>query len=246
MVTIGRMVGDVTTAGVPIEGLSADQHLFLARLGQHEGSVGNQKLRTALKWGERRYYGVQVELVQLGLIDRGRGRGGSVRLADGAAVPTVEVLSEAKLYVPVANAVSRWVERRFGPRTFAWTQAEVVGAKGGTRVGGTWRRTDVAVASIRAFEFSPDIAVDLFAFEVKTIANLDVPAIYEAAENSQGATYAYLLVHTSALTERSAATEKFSRIERAGALLGVGIVVVQRPCGRRLLAMRTGRGTPTT
>lgn len=50
------------------------------------GSAGNGRLREILEWEEARYEAVKADLLSRGLIVPGRGRGGSVALADETAV----------------------------------------------------------------------------------------------------------------------------------------------------------------
>lgn len=65
---------------------------FLAALAELGGSAGNTKLREALRWDEAVYNAVKDELVATGLVLPGRGRGGSVSLADGARPPAERTL----------------------------------------------------------------------------------------------------------------------------------------------------------
>jgi type I restriction enzyme M protein len=62
---------------------------FLGALAALGGSAGNGRLRDVLEWDDARYDAVKAALLSRGLIVPGRGRGGSVALADGdgARVP---------------------------------------------------------------------------------------------------------------------------------------------------------------
>ena len=198
-----------------MDGFSAKQHQFVACLRELGGASGNKSLRERLHWSERDYFTVQAELVVSEVVQRGKGRGGSVVLLDTSAVlGPAGALDERSLYEPLRVALPRWIEQHYGPQSFVWLKPETVGSKGGTKVGGRWRRTDLAAASVRRFAYSPTILVDTFAFEVKSIANLDVAAIYETAENSAGATYGYLLVHQSLREERRSQGALFLRLRR--------------------------------
>lgn len=59
------------------------QQKFLDALRALGGSAGNGRLRDALSWDEANYDRVRLALIDLGLIKSGRGRGGSVALAEG-------------------------------------------------------------------------------------------------------------------------------------------------------------------
>ena len=58
---------------------------FLARLHELGGKAGNAALREALGWEEATYEAVRTELVSVGRVILGRGRGGSVALPEGLA-----------------------------------------------------------------------------------------------------------------------------------------------------------------
>ncbi len=58
---------------------------FLGALAALGGFAGNGRLRETLEWDEARYEAVKGDLLSRRLIAPGRGRGGSVALADGSA-----------------------------------------------------------------------------------------------------------------------------------------------------------------
>ena len=58
---------------------------FLAALANLGGSAGNGRLRETLRWDEATYITVQSALIACGAIVPGRGRGGSVTLANRTA-----------------------------------------------------------------------------------------------------------------------------------------------------------------
>lgn len=64
----------------------ARKEKFLAVLAELGGSAGNGRLRDALQWQETTYDAVKDELVAEGAILPGRGRGGSVALAQAAKI----------------------------------------------------------------------------------------------------------------------------------------------------------------
>jgi len=67
-------------------GSNDDLHVeFLGALEALGGSAGNGRLRETLEWNEARYEAVKDDLLSRRLIVTGRGRGGSVALADGSA-----------------------------------------------------------------------------------------------------------------------------------------------------------------
>lgn len=63
------------------------QQEFLNALLELGGSAGNGRLRETLGWDEATYDGVRLALIDAGQIKPGRGRGGSVSLADAEPAP---------------------------------------------------------------------------------------------------------------------------------------------------------------
>lgn len=57
---------------------------FLEVLAELGGSAGNGKLQAELGWQDATYVRVQAALIEEGKIVKGRGRGGSVALAERA------------------------------------------------------------------------------------------------------------------------------------------------------------------
>ncbi|MFS8037920.1 type I restriction-modification system subunit M [Xanthobacter sp. AM11] len=67
---------------------------FTALLAELGGSAGNGRLLEALAWEKATYDAVKAELIDEGVILSGRGRGGSVRLADAADMEVDEPPAE--------------------------------------------------------------------------------------------------------------------------------------------------------
>ena len=67
-----------------------DKQRLLSVLTEIGGSAGNGRLREALGWDEARYGAAKEDLVAEGALTPGRGRGGSVALADVAPAPVEE------------------------------------------------------------------------------------------------------------------------------------------------------------
>ncbi len=88
------------------------QERFLAVLRERGGSAGNGAMRDALGWAETTYDRVKDALLEAGLIERGQGRGGAVRLvaasapAKAAKAPTAPLLPDAPL-APRATATAQ-------------------------------------------------------------------------------------------------------------------------------------------
>ena len=92
-----------------------DQQLeLLGALEALGGSAGNGKLRDLLGWDEATYEAVKAPLVASGQLRPGRGRGGSVALADGS----VDIRDGDGEDSAVEEATDHGPRRSFGsPRT---------------------------------------------------------------------------------------------------------------------------------
>jgi type I restriction enzyme M protein len=74
-------------AGNPLSDAGSNDDLtdeFLGALEALGGSAGNGRLRETLEWDEASYEAVKADLISRRLIVPGRGRGGSVAVADGS------------------------------------------------------------------------------------------------------------------------------------------------------------------
>ena len=94
---------------------------FLSILGGLGGSAGNGKLRETLGWNEETYEAVKQALLVDGAIALGRGRGGSVALADHERPASVEQIARpanepADNAVPTSIRSEEAVVRVAGPR----------------------------------------------------------------------------------------------------------------------------------
>jgi type I restriction enzyme M protein len=76
------------------------QERFLEALAGLGGSAGNGKLQAELGWQDATYGRVQSALLDDGLIVKGRGRGGSVALADHASQEPQEPMEQPKPQSP--------------------------------------------------------------------------------------------------------------------------------------------------
>ena len=73
-----------------------DTDALLAALPADGGSIGNKMLRETLGWDANRYEAVHAQLLAAGLIIKGRGRGGSVKLAINGAEPSAKPKASSK------------------------------------------------------------------------------------------------------------------------------------------------------
>jgi len=185
-------------------GAANEEKEFLEHIPKDGSTIGNSVLQRALGWNEERYYAVRDRLLDEGVLARGRGRGGTVRLVQvevRAGEPRPRVARpttprapddrEAALYTPIAHVLDDdWAK----DRRFRWWKVEETAKQGRRETGGRWTRPDLAVISLNKFQYLPGSYLDVWTFEVKTIDGIDVTAVYEALAHGRAATRAYVLV----------------------------------------------------
>jgi len=191
--------------------------------------IGNGALLKALDWSEDKYWRVRDRLLEEGQLERGRGKGGSVRrstsngdeLAHGDEL-TPRRSPEARLYDPVLKTLSKeWIrEMGIEPEQIHF---EITARQGRRATNGTWTRPDITAVSVRTFQHLVDKYFDLWTFEVKPIDALDVTAIFEAASHASRATRSYaLLIPEDSNTQYEG--QIIDRCARDAARLRVGLI----------------------
>ncbi|MBE9606280.1 site-specific DNA-methyltransferase [Acetobacteraceae bacterium H6797] len=128
----------------------AQQDRFLAVLRERGGSAGNGALREALGWAESTYDRVKQALLEAGAILPGRGRGGSVRLADGeAGTPDLPLPSPAASAAPAPRAAAM----AQAPRTRTAAAPRAAAVTGTGRPVQSYRHDDATRKNIPTAEF---------------------------------------------------------------------------------------------
>ncbi len=220
-----------------LEGLSDDRikdlsERLLELVWAWGGSSGNISLIRELRWPDDQYWSVRDHLVDAGELALGRGRGGSVRIPDGAvynervqnADPEEVQAREADLYEPLKELIrNQWVK----DQRFERSMVEITARQGRRDTGGTWTRPDLVVVSLTALLFVPGKHFEVVTFEVKPWAGLDVTGVYEALAHYRASTRSYLLayIEEDALAQDSTA-RYLQRIDEEAKRHGVGFVVV--------------------
>jgi hypothetical protein len=195
-------------------------------------AVGNTTLRSKFQHSfskddvsEDDYWEVRKLLVNEGLIVRGRGKGGSVRLTSidmKQHVDTDVVLvdqptpRELELYEPFAKSL----HDRFAKEEGLEDHITQVTALQGRRItGGKWTRPDVALIAVRSFEFVPGKHLELISFEVKPSIASVIEGVFEALAHSVFAHRSYLAVQVP----DSHLSEDLARTSAECARHGVGL-----------------------
>lgn len=148
------------------------------------------------------YYAAEQALVDMGRIERRRGRNGGIYLLPEPEVDAIsgneETRQEAALvdretdhYKPVLDQILRhWKEQPGFKAVFG----AVTGLQGRRATGGRWSRPDIIICTVSEWLFSSRPEGEVRSIEVKRYDALDVMAVYEAVSHKTRSHYAYLLV----------------------------------------------------
>jgi hypothetical protein len=163
--------------------------------------VGNTNLLRRSSLGDR-YWAVRKELLNQGILTRGKGRGGSVaRIAAGPRRSRVDVnkveglvAKEAELYEPLKI----WLEANWGKDIVNGDFFEVqitATPHGRRRSSGKWSRPDLTVVQVNNYDYLAQSVLEVTTFEVKRFGDAeDILSVYETAAHSQQAHYSFLVV----------------------------------------------------
>ncbi|HLK12881.1 MAG TPA: hypothetical protein VKW76_16015 [Candidatus Binatia bacterium] len=228
--------------GLSEQEIAAKEEQLLTRVPNSE-AIGNVTLRgqlSAVGWDEETYWAIRNRLIERGVLETGRGKGGSVRRVVVAAPPpqvpaapatsvasaaVPEATSERDLYAPMLEVIrSRWAQDyRLDSHI-----AEITAQQGARPTGGRWTRPDITLASYKTFAYVPGKHFDLITFEIKPFDSLDVTVVYEALAHRRAATRSYALVHIPDHKQaelRAVLDEVTSEAKR----FGVGLLVASNP-----------------
>lgn len=212
---------------------------LLAQVPDDGSSINNNALRTALGWDLDEYQRVRDAVVEAGLIEPWRGRGGTVRRTKIVAASKVATIKagDAEKDEEKAATRRRTLEQKLYPGFLAslrlwgknqgWTDHVVqeLANQGRRNTGGIWTRPDFLVVGYRKFEYTPGIVRDLETFEVKTSA-CGIEAVFETAAHSRVSTKSYLAIHR---TDEGPSDDDLDRIESECVRFGLGLILFADP-----------------
>jgi hypothetical protein len=134
---------------------------LLSFVPENGDSIGNTSLMRQLEWAGDVYWAVRNRLWDRGLLELGRGKGGSVRRilkpvppvqpAPTAPVTNDTFATEYSLYAPMTKVIAEsWAaDAGFDSRIVQLT------AQQGSRTTGRWSRPDISVATISMYPYIP-------------------------------------------------------------------------------------------
>lgn len=198
-------------------------------------SIGNKSLRKLFtrktRSTEKTFWDVRNELIEHGVLTKGRGLGGSVYRSD-SDVPKLKTVgnaagrNESDLYEPMLEALRRYwpQEMNIGPNQCVFQITALGGSK---RTGGKYTRPDLTVVAMQTFKYFPNKVLHVVTFEVKPQGYRDIVGVYETAAHSAFANESYLAIHVG--KKDSAEDERLDRIKAECERFGVGLVLFLNP-----------------
>ena len=132
---------------------------------QEQGGTSNQQARSVLDLGEERYKMVRDALIDNGLVEKFRCRGGGILLTPAGskqkAAPDAKssVDRERDLYTPFVNALNSEAEEN--------EESAIVFDTSALRKSGKWSNPDVTKISVRSFRLIRQKKVILTTYELK-------------------------------------------------------------------------------
>ena len=206
-------------------------------------AIGNSPLMRALSlkdswWTTDRYWAIRNRLIDQGLLEKWKGKGGSVRRSqrrtEGTLTPPSDTppettnadpyLQERSLYEPMLKVIKENWSVDYG---FDDVVAEIT-AQGGRRADGKWSRPDITLASSKMYPYVPGKQFDVITFEIKPTESVDVTAVYEALAHRRAAKRAYALLHVPE-DRRQEYRDILEDIEQEARRVGVGVLLAGKP-----------------
>lgn len=204
---------------------------LLAALPAAGQKVGNTSLIRQLDWEKPVYWAIRARLLGSGIVVTGRGKGGSVGLADAASSGPSQDTSvgsaprEEELYAPMSQVLREDWHIDHG---FEASVCEVTAKQGRRDTGGKWSRPDLTIATLRVFEHVPGKHFDVVTFEVKPYFSLDVSAVYEALGHRRSVHKSYVLAWIPEEKEESMG-DALNLVEEEAIRHGIGLIVAEDP-----------------
>jgi len=215
-------------------------------------AIGNQRLRELLAWDEATYWGARNDLLERGLIGRGRGRGGAVFrvVADapvdevGEAIEDEDDVEDSGWYVPPPAGERH--KPSSAPRSYAyerdmypdlrrglvdWARDHQLQenlyrirdtADQGSRPTGIWSRPDAVVLGIKHFPLIDRRVLEAITFEAKLSTAVNIRGIHEASAHRRFSTHAYAFFHVT--QEQYKDVKLRDEMQEEAVRVGVGLI----------------------
>lgn len=220
----------------------------LLELIKENESIGNKTLRTDLVenhgWTEDLYWQIRNRLIEQGLLETGRGKGGSVRKIIPITEETDEIpyenkeqpcsqenilqaqIKESDFYSPIAEVLrTKWAKAQ----GFDSYVVEVTAKQGSRQTGGKWTRPDMTVVGYKTFPYLPGRFFEVISFEVKPVPNTDISAVYEALAHRRASTKAYVIIANGFNIDTENISNQLELLIEEAKKYGIGLILADSP-----------------
>ncbi len=230
-----------------------DASAFLDKIRLSGGRISNRALQQQLGWKDEKYWKIHQQQFDAGMIEKGKGQGGTVILisksnptaaADVAAVDLNDVSSNLSNASPdkstsddgvigedireydLYKPVLQQIQTHWAQRRqLDSCHCEITAQQGRRDTGGSWSRPDLTAVGYKKYEYLPDKTLEVFTFEVKASYDVSIKGVLEALAHREAATRSYVVYHTAgrSLDEFPEAV----RIEELAVRHGIGVLVAR-------------------
>jgi hypothetical protein len=215
---------------------------LMSKVPANGDSIGNITLMRTLDWQEEEYWATRNRLIDRGMLELGKGKGGSVKRpikivdipnqavaavaaeAPVLAAPTDEYLKEAGLYPGMAKVLS---ESWAAASLYDGSIVQITAQAGSKSTGGKWSRPDIAVAAVSTYPYVPGRHFDVVTFEVKTPDGIDITVVYEALAHLRSATRSYVLLYVPS-TRYAELEVSLVEVYAEAKKHGIGVITVEK------------------
>jgi hypothetical protein len=199
---------------------------LFAEIPEDGTPIGNVTLLKKSGLKEDEYWQVRNQLLDLGKIGKGKGKGGSVYRLTEAVEPVPQKRGtkkkgiESQLYANFEKWLKDfWVKEA----NLTWFSVEKTAHQGSKATGGKWTRPDFAIVAVNTYRYFPGKFLEVISFEVKPALQDGLAGVFECAAHSVYANRSYLAIHVAEESETQ--SEEYSRIERECERFGLGLII---------------------
>lgn len=224
----------------PADEIEKMEKQFLEAFG-NKSMKGNVTLMEELQWEPDLYWPIRNRLLDKGLVEKGKGKGGSVRKvqlseqpipAPVAEIPVQEgvppqqppapvKLREIDLYPKIVETLKNsWIK----DHGIDDCMIEITAMRGKTETGGKWSRPDITMVSYTTYAYVPGKHFDVITFEVKIADGFDVTAVYEALAHRRASTRAWVFLYVDS-NELDALAAEIEDVLDEAKKHGIGLIV---------------------
>jgi hypothetical protein len=177
------------------------------------------------------YWKVRNELINEGILGKGKGKGGSVYLIIVQSEVPLNVtlnenqkIKEQKLYAPFLKTLNTFWTKDNDLTNYI---IEITANQGSRETGGKWTRPDITLIDIKTYPYFPNKLIEITTFEIKAHDSYGIEAVLEAAAHTLFANKSYLAIHY--LNEDYENDTLITNLQKRCEMFGVGLIIFKDP-----------------